>query len=571
MSDVLERRLKEDFRYFMTLLFKEQGLTPSKMQLLFADILQKETSRRLIMLGYRGFAKTLITGAYKTWRLYKDPTQQHAIWGSSEDSAGDTTKMMLKWLEEIPWLNHLAPTGKMDASALSFDVQGRGLFRGSSVMAFGISGSVTGSRADDLLVDDPETSSNGDTAKKRISIDRAMNEASYVIKTGGTIKVLGTIHFDDSLYLRLLQQGYKLYIFPMAVPDAETAKQCWPYYPEPIRKMIESLPEGAPLDRFNEEEISIKRATGELSYIRQILCNPFRTSKSQKPFDMGKIIVFDASKDALPVRFYHAKDDAYLNNEVMGFSSASLTDKLYNPYKYDTTTRPYERKVLWVDPAEGGTDEVAVVVAGACGGYLVCLSSEGLMGGSSIENLERIIERARYYDVDEIIVEGNFGGGAWAQLLRSHYFIKYGRFGRQDNMIPVSTKANTKNKEKRIIALLDPVINGGRLVVTPSAFMIDYESANGHSGDNKMCYRLSYQLSYFQDGGVKLEHDDRIDALASCAEVLGNFLTDSPIGAAETWEDWLLEEVFRKEEVMFEDKKGPKALRDTVRRCYLRK
>lgn len=565
----LDAKLRGDFRAFLTLLFLESGLKPTRMQLLFADILQKETSRRLIMLGYRGFAKTMILAAYLLWTLYRDPSKQKAVWGSSEASAGDTTKLMLDWLRSVPWLAHLQPTGEMDASQLSFDVSGRGLFRGSSVEARGITGSITGSRADDLVVDDPETSSNGDTAKRRIAIDRALAEASYVIKSGGSIKVLGTIHFDDSVYLRLLGQGYKLYIFPMAVPDAETIKQCWPYYAEPVRKLIESLPEGTPLDRFDETEIAIKRAPSELGYIRQCLCNPFRTSKSQKPLDLGRIIVFDADREALPVRFYHAKDDAQFAEEVSNFSSAQLTDKFYKPYKYESTLKPYDRKVLWVDPAGTGLDETAVAVAGASGGYLVLFSSEGLIGGSTPENFDRIIERARHYKVDDIIVEANAGGGHFANALRSYYFTKYGRFG-QGSVIPVSTKTNTKNKKKRIADALDPLINGGRMIMTPGCFMLDYESANAHTGDNRMMYRLTYQMSYFQDGGFELEYDDRIDALAALAEELAGLLQTTPIMEEMVYEDWLIAQVFKKDEEMFDGAEAPRLLGDTVRREFLR-
>lgn len=547
-SDVLA----DDFRVFMTILWNEMGLPqPTPMQLLFADTLQKSKDPRLCLLGFRGFAKTYICAAFLIWLLYRNPKLQIAIWGSNQDNAGATTKFMLRWLKDIPWLNHLAPTGELDQSALSFDVQGRGSFRGSSVMAFGIGGSVTGTRADILLVDDPETSSNGDTAKRRAQIDRAMGEAGYVIKPGGRIIVLGTIHFNDSVYLRLMAQKYRVWLFPMAVPSLETQKQCWSYYLAPIRKKMESLPVDAPLDRFTETDIELRRANGVLSFERQCLVNPFSSSLTQKPFNMRKIIIFQADTEKLPVRFFHNQDDRFLDEEAMDYSSASLIDKLYNPYRYDEQLAPYEYKLVYIDPAGKGGDEVAVIVIGVCMGYVVLFHSEGLIGGSKEENLERIIEVARRFKANEICVEDNFGQGMFAQLLYGIYQAEFARFGSQDNIIPITTNHKSKNKEQRILQILDPVINSGKLIVTKDCLIVDYESANAHTQDDRMIYRLTYQISYFSESGNKLEHDDRIDSLGSACEKVKGFLVDHPSNKAKTWDDRLIETIFKKDTEQF--------------------
>ncbi len=553
-------RMRADFRIFLTALWRETiGNDPTKMQLLFADILQKEDARKLAMLGFRGFAKTMIAAASTVWELDRTGGKlQVSFWGSNQDNAADTTQLMLNWIRNIPWLQHLAPTGMMDQSALSFDVQGRGIFRGSSVQAYGISGSVTGTRADILVVDDPETSSNGDTVKKRVSIDRALDEASYVIKDGGKIRVLGTIHFDDSVYLRLMNKGYKVYIFPMEVPSLETQKMCWDYYPEPIRRMMEKLPEKTPLDRFSASEIELKRQNGLLSFERQCLCNPFRTSMSNKPFNLRKLIIFDADIDKLPIRFYHSQDDQYLDQDAMGFSSASMIDKLFRAYKWDDQMKPYDRIICVVDPAGTGTDELAVTVIGASSGYAVIFTVYGLTGGSKDENLTRIIETARRYKCDFISVESNFGQEMFAQLLRAKYHVEYSRFGRgDDNIIPITTHRATSKKERRIIEAIDPVLNFGRLIITKDAIQMDYESANIHMTEDKMAYRLTYQLSYFSEAGNKLEFDDRIDVVASALEILAPWLTQHPETEATTWEDHLIKKAFEDDDKYFEGLYNP--------------
>jgi hypothetical protein len=585
----LEKKLKEDFRYFLTLLWKEMNLPrPTKMQLLFADALQKSDDRKLCMLGYRGFAKTYISCAFLMWNLYKNPKLQVAIWAANQENAVDSTQLMLNWLKQVPWLKHLHPGPNQDQSKTSFDVAGRGQFRGSSVTAYGITGTVTGTRADLLLVDDPETSSNGDTAKRRIQIDRAINEASYVVKAADEtnltrIIILGTVHFDDSLYVRLLGQGYRMFLFPMAVPSEDTQKMCWPYYLEPIRRMMrpksdggEGLVEGTPLDRFGLDEIELRKGTGLLNYERQCLVNPFRTSLSEKPFDMKKAIIFDADPERLPTRFYHQQDDRYLDNDLMGYSSASLTDKLYRPYKWDEQMVPYARKVMWVDPAglkiSKKADETAFGVLGVAGGYAVLFHVEGLVGGSRDENLLRILEVARRYKVDCIYVEGNFGLGMFAAQLRAKQMREYGRFGmKRDNIIPIEDRFTNQGKGRKIVAAIDPVLNRGRLIITPECIRTDYETANVHSGDDKMCFRLTYQLSYGNEALAKLEHDDRLEILACLLEECRGHLTTDAEDNADDWDQWLVAQAFAQDEIQFIPGQGlqplfnPRSFRETRR------
>lgn len=561
-------RMRADFRVFLTALWRETlGCDPTKMQLLFADILQKEEARKLIMLGFRGFAKTMIAAAYTIWEEDRNNgTLQVAFWGSNQDNAADTTQLMLNWIRNIPWLQHLAPDGAMDQSALSFDVKGRGIFRGSSVQAYGITGSVTGTRADILVVDDPETSSNGDTVKKRVSIDRALDEAAYVIKDQGKIRVLGTIHFDDSVYLRLMNKGYKVYIFPMEVPSLETQKMCWDYYPEPLRRMMEKLPEKTPLDRFTVSEIELKRQNGLLSFERQCLCNPFRTSMSNKPFNLRKLIVFDADVDKLPIRFYHSQEDQYMDQDAMSFSSASMIDKLYRAYKWDDQMKAYDRRICVVDPAGTGKDELAVTVIGASSGYAVIFTVYGLIGGSKDENLTRIIETARRFKCDFISIESNFGQEMFAQLLRAKFHLEYARFGRgEDNIIPITTHRASSKKERRIIEAIDPVINFGRLIITKDALQTDYESANIHLTEDKMAYRLTYQLSYFSEAGNKLEMDDRIDVVASGLEILAPWLTQHPETEAVTWEDHIIKKAFEEDDDYFKGLYNPSGKKQPLR------
>lgn len=554
MSSKFEQQIRSDFRYFMAALWKEIGFPkPTPMQLWMAEILQHSTEPLLCILGFRGFAKTYITCAFTAWVLYNSPSKQVAIWASNETNAGMSTALILDWFKNIEWLQHLYPTGDMASSELAFDVKGKPVgLRGKSVTAFGITGSITGTRGDFIMVDDPETSSNGETAKLRAKIDRAMAEAVNVKTLSGRIIVLGTVHYEDSLYLRLINQGYKMYLFPICVPSMETQQTCWDYYPPKVKAKLESNPPGTPLDRFPLEEIEHRRAAGLLSFERQNLVNPFRTLLTQKPFNLRKLILWQATPDKLPIKFFPSEDDQLIHEEAMQHSSASMSDKLYKPHRVEDTMAPYDYKVMCIDPAGAGKDETAFAVVGASSGYAVLFSVEGLMGGATDENLGRILEAARRFGVNEIALESNYGQDLWAELLRAKYCRDYGRFGKgPQDVIPITTfRAKTK-KEKRIIGALDPVINFGRLIVCPDAIRTDYESSNRHQSDNRIIYRLTYQLSYFSEEGNKLEQDDRIDVLASAMEKLSPFLTEHPDNRAESYDDYLMRKAFEEDEKQF--------------------
>jgi hypothetical protein len=228
----------------------------------------------------------------------------------------------------------------------------------------------------------------------------------------------------------------------------------------------------------------------------------------------------------------------------------------YNAQSYclDGTTamRKYDSKILVVDPAAQGKDETAVAVMGVSSGYLVLFHSEGLVGGSSDENLKKIIEVAKRFRVDYISVEDNLSQGMFATLLRNKVYQEYGRFGRKEDITPVTTHHQHLNKQKRIGASLDPLINSGRLIITPDCLKLDYESANDHPGDECIAYRLTYQLSYFSaSNGKELERDDRIDNLAAGVVLLKDYLTELPEESARDWDDYLIRKVFAQEDKLF--------------------
>src|SRR5690606_6818390 len=95
-----------------------------------------------------------------------------------------------------------------------------------SVKVSGITGQITGSRADLIIADDVEVPENALTQLKRDRLDAKVREFDAIIKIGGEIKYLGTPQIEDSLYARLSRRGvidgqplYSTFIVPARYPD----------------------------------------------------------------------------------------------------------------------------------------------------------------------------------------------------------------------------------------------------------------------------------------------------------------------------------------------------------------
>jgi hypothetical protein len=74
---------------------------------------------------------------------------------------------------------------------------------------------------------------------------------------------------------------------------------------------------------------------------------------------------------------------------------------------------------------------------------------------------------------------------------------------------------HTGQKEKRIIDVLEPVLNQHRLVVDRKVIQKDYESTQEEDyGQNAASYQAFYQLTRITKDRGSLVHDDRLEALA---------------------------------------------------------
>jgi hypothetical protein len=175
MSNVLEA-LQGDFKVFLQALWSQLDLPePTRAQYAIADYLQ-HGPKRLQIQAFRGVGKSWITGAFVLWTLFNNPEKKIMIISASKERADNMSIFLQKLIIETPWLKHLQPKSD-DArwSRISFDVN-CSPSQAPSVKSVGITGQLTGSRADLMILDDVEVPGNSMTEMMRENSVRRLNQ-----------------------------------------------------------------------------------------------------------------------------------------------------------------------------------------------------------------------------------------------------------------------------------------------------------------------------------------------------------------------------------------------------------
>ena len=153
MDKELQEKL-QDFRYFLCLIWHHLGLPePTPVQLDIAAYLQHGPKRKVIE-AFRGVGKSWITAAYVLFRLYHNPQLKILVVSASKERADNFSTFTLRLINDVPWLEHLAPKNGQRNSKISFDVGPAKPDQSPSVKSVGLFGQLTGSRADIIIADD---------------------------------------------------------------------------------------------------------------------------------------------------------------------------------------------------------------------------------------------------------------------------------------------------------------------------------------------------------------------------------------------------------------------------------
>jgi hypothetical protein len=149
------------------------------------------------------------------------PQLNTLVVSASKSRSDDFTTITLRLINEMDILAHLRPKTDQRQSKISFDVATAAASHAPSVKSVGISGQLTGSRADVIVADDIEVPNNSMTQGMRDKLSKTVKEFDAILKPDGRIIYLGTPQNQESLYNKLPDCGYKVSIWPTRYPTAD--------------------------------------------------------------------------------------------------------------------------------------------------------------------------------------------------------------------------------------------------------------------------------------------------------------------------------------------------------------
>ena len=510
MENPLEA-LQSDFKLFLTALWQQLDLPPpTRAQFAIADYLQ-HGPKRLQIQAFRGVGKSWITGAFVLWTLFNDPERKIMIISASKERADNMSIFLQKLIIETPWLSHLQPkSDEARWSRISFDVA-CSPHQAPSVKSVGITGQLTGSRADLMVLDDVEVPGNSMTELMREKLLQLCTEAESILtpKSDSRICYLGTPQTVFTVYRKLAERNYRPFVWPSRYPRKNKLSKyeglLAPQIQEDLDSGVDEWEVTDP-DRFsNDDLLEREAAMGRSNYMLQFQLDTSLSDAEKFPLKMADLIVTSVNPKTAPDQIVWCSDP---QNVIKDLPTVGLPgDYFYSPMQIQGEWTPYSETICSVDPSGRGTDETTAAFISQKNGYLYLHEMRAYRDGYSDDTLLNILRGCRKYGVTKLVIETNFGDGIVGELFKKHLQMT----GQHIDIEEV--RANVR-KEDRIIDSLEPILNQHRLVVDKKVIEWDYRSNPDEAPEKRLMYMLFYQMSRMcrEKGAVK--HDDRLDCLA---------------------------------------------------------
>ena len=506
----IETQLKTDFRFFLTAVWTHLALPPpTRAQLCIAEYLQ-HGPKRLQIQAFRGVGKSWITAAFVLWTLFNNVNKKIMVVSASKDRADSFSIFCQRLILEVPWMAHLRPKNDDQRwSRVSFDVGPAAPHQAPSVKSVGITGQLTGSRADLMVLDDVEVPNNSMTELQREKLLQLVTECESILtpKKDSRIMFLGTPQTTFTVYNKLRERSYKPFVWPARYPrkvamyDGLLAPQ--------LENDLESDKEltWKPTDtRFLEGDLLERESSmGRSNFMLQFMLDTSLSDAEKFPLKFADLIINPVNPETAPenIIWCSSKDNIIKDLPCVGLPG----DYYYSPMQVQGEWNPYSETICSVDPSGRGTDETVACFISQLNGIMYLHEIYASTDGYSDNTLLAILARCKKYKATTLLIESNFGDGMVSELFRKHAINKH---------VPINieeTRANVR-KEDRIIDSLEPVFNQHRLVVDPKVIKWDYESGAERPTETRFQYMLGYQISRMCREKGAVRHDDRVDALA---------------------------------------------------------
>lgn len=484
----------------------------------------------LMIMAQRGQAKTTITAAYAVWCLIHDPKTRVLIVSAAGSQASDISTLIVRIIMTMDELECIRPDSTMGdrTSVEHFDVHYslKGVDKSASVACAGISATLQGKRADILIADDVESAKNSLTALMREQLLNLTRDFTSMCSTGRII-YLGTPQSSESVYNTLPGRGFTVRIWPGRFPTAEQMLHYGELLAPSIRKACENTPilqrgggldgsVGRPVDPIVMPEQALQKKEldqGAAYFSLQHMLSTKLLDADRYMLKTENIVVMNmAYEDMLPLEVHRnmGKQVTYMvDSKTYTFSTA-------HPNEAGVAKR--QSRLMYVDPAGGGVgknnqggDETAYVIVDFLNGNLFLQACGSIKGGYDNDQLALLADIATEFKSDKILVEKNFGFGAfnavWLPVLRA----KWEAASVEDDMV-------FGQKELRIIDTLEPVLGRGALIINERVLKDEYKSIAHHPAARAHTFSLFHQLTKITKDRDSLIHDDRVDALAGAVK-----------------------------------------------------
>ena len=540
MENPLEA-LQGDFKLFLTALWEQLELPPpTRAQFAIADYLQ-HGPKRLQIQAFRGVGKSWITGAFVLWTLFKDPERKIMIISASKERADNMSIFLQKLIIETPWLSHLRPkSDEARWSRISFDVL-CSPHQAPSVKSVGITGQLTGSRADLMVLDDIEVPGNSMTELMREKLLQLCTEAESILtpKSDSRICYLGTPQTVFTVYRKLAERNYRPFVWPSRYPRKDKLSQYEGLLAPQIQEDLDSGAEEWDVtdpDRFaNDDLLEREAAMGRSNYLLQFQLDTSLSDAEKFPLKMADLIVTSVNPKSAPDQIIWCSDP---KNVIKELPTVGLPgDYFYSPMQLQGEWTDYSETICSVDPSGRGTDETAAAFISQKNGFLFLHEMRAYRDGYSDDTLLNILRGCRKYNVTKLVIETNFGDGIVCELFKKHLQMT-------GQAIDVEEVRANVRKEDRIIDSLEPVMNQHRLVVDKKVIEWDYASNKDEAPEKRLMYMLFYQMGRMCREKGAIKHDDRLDCLAQGIKYFTDALSISAHEAvkarkAEEWQSML--------------------------------
>jgi hypothetical protein len=250
----------------------------------------------------------------------------------------------------------------------------------------------------------------------------------------------------------------------------------------------------------------------ETSYGRSAFALQFQLDTSMSdlerfPLRLSDLMVLEVS-DHAPEKVVWSSGAEYRITDLpaVGFSG----DYYHRPAYIHGDWLEFQGCVMFIDPSGRGNDETAYAIVAHLAGNLYVLEVGAFKDGYTDEVLEGLAKAAKRRKVNLIRVEDNFGMGMLENLLKPYL--------QTHHPCTIEPVRSNIQKERRIIEALEPVMNQHRLIVNRSVVENDAKGREEDAIEKRLSYQLFHQLTHITKDKGCLQHDDRLDALASAVE-----------------------------------------------------